>query len=356
MPPISADSETNRLAEHLFKHFCQCLERMSQNRMPQDNTLPRVNLTSRLQRLGVQYEKHATHLSLSQYYQLLEDVAPTLQESGFFLRLGNAFDITDAGVLGYASLSVENLRQSWELTSQRSRLYPHPISGQRRIEHERVIIELTTPARSSIDPRYLQEEWLASTWKWMCQRLPQVTDSRDLQLKLNYPAPIYQSLYKKIFPGSVLFDQTRTEMSFPESWYDTPFPSANPATAELCQQQCQLIIAQLDSQTDLVDQIRRALLLSPQRQFPSLASIAEQCQLPAYTIHRRLKKTGTSYRHIVNEVRMKLAKDYVENTALPLQEVSYLLGYDYPANFFRAFKKWFNCTADQCRQSSQNDR
>ncbi|GAB3114958.1 AraC family transcriptional regulator [Aestuariicella hydrocarbonica] len=355
--PHQADlqRETHRLAAKLLRHFCRLLQ-LQVERVDEANPAgqtPRFDLEAAMRQMGIRPNRgdlSSSVLDLPQYYQLLALAAPDLQASGFFLELGNCFDITDAGLLGYASLSVENFRQSWELTTKHYALYPHPLRARRDITQGRVCIRLPTPSRQTTTNIYLQEEWLTSTWKWMHQRLPSLAGRPELQLKLGYPAPAYADRYRALFPGPVSFGHEETELSFPEAWYDTPFPTANPATARLCQEQCSLILSQLDTQSDLVNQVRRALLLSPQRHFSSLEALAHQFQLPPHTFHRRLKKAGTSYKHIASEVRMELAKEYLTSTTLPLQEISYLLGYDYAANFFRAFKKWFGVTAAQYRQ------
>ena len=337
----NAQQGTQHLAARFFQHFKALLNEETPRRP--------LNLDDHLAQLGLTAKTAPARINLSQYYQLLGMVAPALSDSGFFLKLGQRFDITDAGVLGYASLSVENLRQSWELTSRNYALYPHPLTADRVIAKNQVAMRINQPGKALINPMYLQEEWLSSTWQWMCQRLPELKNKHGLVVKLNYPAPAHQAVYKKIFGGKIVFNQAHTELCFPESWYDIPFPTANPATAELCQQQCALILNQLSSETDLVTQVQRQLLLSPQRSFPSQQEMAEHFAMPAHSFHRLLKKSHRSYRQIVNEVRVELAKDYLKKTHLPLQEVSYLLGYEHAENFYRAFKKLTGVTPSDYR-------
>ena len=337
----SPHQETQQLAAKFYQHFLALLQ--------QEDVTKQVAVNQLLKQIGLSPRKAKSEINLKQYYQLLGLAAPALDDTGFFLKLGQQFDITDAGVLGYASLSVENLRQSWEVTSGSYALYPHPLTAKRHIENGQVFIRINEPGKALINPVYLQEEWLSSTWQWMCQRLPEIKNQKGLCLKLNYPAPNYKTLYQQIFPGRILFKQPYTELCFPESWYDIPFPTANPATAQLCQQQCRLIMQQLSSQTDLVEEVQRVLLMTPQRIFPSQEAMAAHFQMPPHSFHRQLKKSSTSYRKIVNEIRMELAKDYLSNTNLPLQEISYLLGYEHAENFFRAFKKCFAITATQYR-------
>lgn len=342
LAPKDAELETRRIASNFLKRFHQCLGSVEQS----------LDWQALGMALGVDPKLlmgEIAGIDFQQYYRLLELATPQLQQTGFYLQLGNSYDITDVGVLGYALLSAENLRKSWELTFHSSSFLLHPLTSHRAVRKGRVEVVLQAPAYSLAET-CLMEEWLAGTWKWICQRLPEVADNPDMALELNYAEPGYGDDYRALFPGPVRFSQSVTRLSFPEAWYDIPFPAANPATASLCQQQCQLITSQLEKGADLVEQVRHSLLLNPQRGFPSLEAMAARFRLPGYTFHRRLVKAGTSYKQIVNEVRMELAKHYLQHSQLPLQEISYLLAYEHPPSFYRAFKKWFGITPQICRQ------
>lgn len=288
-------------------------------------------------------------ISFQQYYRLLTACAPQLAGTDFFVCLGGDYDITDLGVLGYAMLSAQNLEQSWRLSLHSGSLLHHPLQRQRHIIDQRVSVELSAPLHNDLLARALIEEWMFGTWKWIRQRLPDIGAASDLRLSLSYPAPDYHASYAEHFKGQIKFGQEKNALSFPEHWYYQAFPSANPATAALCQQQCQLIQAGLQAGDELVDQVRSSLLLKPQREFPNLDTMAARFRMPGHTFHRRLKISGQSYRVVVTEVKMELAKHYVLNTQLPFQEVSYLLDYEHPPSFYRAFKKSFGLTPEQLR-------
>lgn len=288
-------------------------------------------------------------ISFQQYYHLLAVCTPQLVETDFFVCLGDDYDITDLGVLGYAMLSAQNLEKSWALSLHSGSLLHHPLQRQRRLMNQRVSVELSAPLHNELLARALIEEWIFGTWKWIRQRLPDIANAEGLSLSLAYPAPNYQHRYAEYFKGEIKFGQRNNELSFPEHWYYQAFPSANPATAALCQQQCQLIQAGLQAGDELLDQVRSSLLLKPQREFPNLDTMAARFRMPSHTFHRRLKTSGQSYRMVVTEVKMALAKHYVLNTQLPFQEVSYLLDFEHPPSFYRAFKKNFGYTPDQLR-------
>jgi AraC-like DNA-binding protein len=58
------------------------------------------------------------------------------------------------------------------------------------------------------------------------------------------------------------------------------------------------------------------------------------------TLRRRLREEGSSYRELLDEIRFGLARDYLTDTRLPLEEISELLGYSEPGNFSHAFRRW----------------
>ena len=59
------------------------------------------------------------------------------------------------------------------------------------------------------------------------------------------------------------------------------------------------------------------------------------------SLQRKLLEEGTSYTRLLEETRRDLAKNYVENSTLSLNEIAYLLGFSEQANFTRAFRRWY---------------
>ncbi|MCP4335412.1 MAG: helix-turn-helix transcriptional regulator [Gammaproteobacteria bacterium] len=70
-----------------------------------------------------------------------------------------------------------------------------------------------------------------------------------------------------------------------------------------------------------------------------LESAANQTGLSPTTLKRKLASMKTSYSEILDQVRLEIARSRLVDPALPIHVIATELGYRYPANFTRAFKR-----------------
>lgn len=72
--------------------------------------------------------------------------------------------------------------------------------------------------------------------------------------------------------------------------------------------------------------------------------VATRLALTRRTLERRLSEQKLSLSDIVRHCRQDMAKHYLQNTPMPLKEITLMLGYRESNSFYRAFKGWFGCT------------
>lgn len=89
----------------------------------------------------------------------------------------------------------------------------------------------------------------------------------------------------------------------------------------------------------------------------SLEEMAEElCLSPKY-ISRIFKEcTGVSYRDFHLEIKMKMAKELLQNTSFNVDEIAYKLGYQNPESFMRIFKQLTSVTPSEYREKSKKQK
>jgi transcriptional regulator GlxA family with amidase domain len=85
-----------------------------------------------------------------------------------------------------------------------------------------------------------------------------------------------------------------------------------------------------------------------------VAELVAPSGLPDRTFKRRFAKaTGYSPIAYVQHVRVEAAKLRLERTSEPVDEISYTVGYEYPASFRRLFKRITGVTPGAYRRKLQ---
>src|SRR5215510_4046664 len=168
-----------------------------------------------------------------------------------------------------------------------------------------------------------------------------------------FPAPVHWRNYERMFNCPIDFDADRMEWHFDATVLDLPCPNANPITAKICQQVCEVVLTERPDDSDLVRKIRAACLNSPNR-FPVASDIASELGLSLRTFHRRLAEEGLSYQSIVDGMRRSLATELLENTHMGIDQIAERIGFADATSFRKAFKKWTNRSPSDFRHPERS--
>ena len=69
-------------------------------------------------------------------------------------------------------------------------------------------------------------------------------------------------------------------------------------------------------------------------------TIASKMGLNRQTLFIRLKKEGATFEKVLDELRHKMALEYLNGKKVSVNETAYLVGFSEPAAFSRAFTRW----------------
>ena len=72
--------------------------------------------------------------------------------------------------------------------------------------------------------------------------------------------------------------------------------------------------------------------------------------MSARTLQRRLTDAELTFQQLVEDTRRKLARHYLKQSAVELNETAFLLGFEDANSFFRAFQGWEGTSPNEWRQ------
>jgi AraC-like DNA-binding protein len=101
-----------------------------------------------------------------------------------------------------------------------------------------------------------------------------------------------------------------------------------------------------------VDRVRAVIAERLQGPRPTVHSVARQMTMSARALQRLLRDNGTSYRQLLDEVRNNHARGYLRSTSFSDGEVAFLLGFEDPNSFYRAFRSWNGVSPRQFRKNA----
>lgn len=274
---------------------------------------------------------------LKQLLRLCRNIRILSADRYLGLEIGKEIHVVDYGMFGFAMMSAKTLHEAILLGM---RLVALSFTGFKHelIEHGRTAIHRMTPLMDYGDLLNVMSDREVSAVYLIYQELARVKPP-VIEINFVHYGGDTPSRYQQHFDCPVNFGRPFNEIVLPRDFLDMSISDASQESAELCVQQCELLISKFSEKTNLVEDVRYEILSRP-AYFPDIETVAGKMHMSSRTLRRHLDKQGTSYQDLLNEIRLNLARDYLLATALRLDQISQLLGYTEPANFTHAFKRW----------------
>src|SRR6201995_2570263 len=139
---------------------------------------------------------------------------------------------------------------------------------------------------------------------------------------------IERSLGCKIAVGA-----PRNVIVFGASDATKPFVTQNAELLDLLAPQFEEQLRQYKEEDGFLDLVRRTIQDKLTGHRPSINAVSEALHIGPRTLQRRLQESGSSFQRVLDEARHQMARYYLSNSALELNEAVYLLGFEDPNQF-----------------------
>ena len=238
--------------------------------------------------------------------------------------------------IGLAALSTENFGSAIDQMARYKQLTcPEEILQER--DDEEWSIQFRWLLADEIEPPVLNECCFA----WVLSIARHGTGMRLSPLRVEFVQPRAQvKTLERHFACPVVCGAARNAIVFRAADAQRPFVTRNAELLGMLAPQFEEELRQENGDENFIERVRVAIQQKLAGRRPNIEDIADTLHISSRTLQRRLQDEGASFQRVLEEARHQLARRYLNNSVLELNEAAYLLGYEDSSSFVRAFRTW----------------
>jgi AraC-like DNA-binding protein len=307
------------------------------------NVLRRANLPGDL------FGRQNALLNTKEYFRLWRGIEEEAADPTLPIRIGAAISVEAFSPPIFAALCSADLNMSLERIAQYKKLVA-PMTL-----HVDVGDKATTLGLEWLDSTVEPPVSLVATELVFFVQLGRIaTRTRICPLAVTAPNPPEpRKDYAEYFGVDVQHGPSPV-ISFKAKDATLPFLTANEKMWGLFEPDLRKRLSDLDASATTADRTRAALLELLPSGAASVVAVSERLGTSTRTLQRRLKLEGRSFQALLSETREELARHYLKTSNFSGAEISFLLGFEDPNSFFRAFHAWTGKTPEQVRRAMLN--
>jgi len=296
----------------------------------------------------VDLEKELT-LTAQQLDTISNNAIEMSKDSQLGLLVGSSMDISSQGIFGYAIITSTTIGDALKLMLRYNKALLPSIDVNMLSRENRVEVIIKAPHLPDNLERFYIELLYAAIMRSGNTLIPKGRAS--VHVEFQYDVPYDKAPYQQLFGSKVKFNSTRSVLSFDETSLNLAIVTANPVARDIFRRECDRLLSR-DTHRGMISERVQEVLLQSGTEFPTSMRVANQLHMSESTLQRRLAKEGYKFQQLLDQVRNKLAHEYLTSTQLTINEIASLLGFSDAANFRRAFKRWSKQTPTAVRNQT----
>lgn len=195
-------------------------------------------------------------------------------------------------------------------------------------------------------------ECILAVWVERMSLIRKLRPESILAVRLKHAIPDSSLLpdYEAFFGCQVLFDQEASGLIIPTSLLSEPLSLSDPTLHQTLAQHAQQLLQTRQSKNTIVEQAREALKqLLAQEVSPDREMLAKKLGMSGRNLHRKLEEESTSYRDLLDELRLQTACTALAEKELPIETIAIQTGFQESQSFIRWFKRLKGVTPGEYR-------
>lgn len=309
----------------------------------------KIALPALLRRAGLPvglFEQDKVYLTTPQLFALWRSVGELSPDPAIGLKLGSETRLARSHPAGIAVLCSRTFEDALQRLARYKQLTcPEEIrieQGAQEASVEFFYVEASEPQPDLLVDMVLS--WILSVGR-------HGTDGRINPLRVELARPVkHRALLENHFGCPLRFKSGRNALIFRSSDLDIPFVTHNEEMLAAIGTHIESELTTQNSNSTVGDQVRLTLSRSMAGKRPTLEDVAKELGIGTRTLQRRLTDAGLTFQRLVEDTRRELARHYLRQRSVELNEAAFLLGFEDANSFFRAFQMWEGTSPGEWRE------
>jgi AraC-like DNA-binding protein len=165
-----------------------------------------------------------------------------------------------------------------------------------------------------------------------------------LTVQFPYRRPTDVRQYEKFYRAPLEFSALVTAFLLRNDDLARPVRLADEMLTGYLDRLAEQILTTLGGEATLRDRVREVLFAELSEGVPTLDRVGRHLGMSGRTLQRGLRLEGATFAGVLAQLRQDMARPLLRDGRLAVAEVAFLLGYQDPSAFQRAFRRWSGCS------------
>ncbi|MDB5428374.1 MAG: AraC family transcriptional regulator [Phenylobacterium sp.] len=275
------------------------------------------------------------------YVALMQAAKALTGDSALALHYGEVVDIAEVSIIGLIGQASETMTEAFAQLNRYVRLIvetDNEGAGDRfRIVVDRGGLWMLDNRKNPGDFPELTESAFAQL---VCG--PRRFDETPFvkAVHVTHAAPPHITEYERIFRAPVVFGSDRNGFLIDQTWASHRVARLPRYAFGVLTEHADELLKSLEGSKSVRGRVESLLMPILHTGNASMDVVAAKLGVSRQTLFRKLKTEGVTFERVLNELRHRMAADYLGARKVSVNETAYLVGFSEPAAFSRAFKRW----------------
>lgn len=306
------------------------------------------NILRRADLPGDLLAREKAHITTEEYFRLWRGMEEEANDPELPLRLGEHLSVEAFDPPIFAALCSPDLNTALQRIATYKRLIC-PMTLHLQVDPKATRMELEWLETHAEPPSYL----MAMELVYFVQIARRATRERIVPSEVAAPTTLEPRRAYESYFGVPVTQGRRVSLAFRPHDATMPFVTANEAMWKFFEPDLRKRLSELETSTTTGERVRAALMELLPSGLGTAEDVARRLGTSKRTLQRRLKQEGLVFRDMLSQTRERIAKHYLRSSSMSGAEISFLLGFEDPNSFFRAFHTWTGTTPEQARLAMQ---